>query len=183
VADSTDHLDWDERLQDWIDGDRDPSASAALEAHIAGCARCLARRSAFRAVDSALSRGVPRQALSADFDRVLLERIDRIPVSDRAAARARLEQAWQAELGAFSRQWRAALRSMILNALLAAGLLAAFLTRLPGAVSTARLNDLNDQIGQFTLYVSSRPALTVLVVGVGMSIVALGLTRVFGERP
>ena len=100
-------------------------------------------------------------------------------MSDRAAARARLEQAWQAEVGAFARQWRSALRSMVLNALLAAALLTAFLTRLPASASIARLND---QLGQFTLYASSRPVLAVAVMAVGMSIVALGLTRVFGER-
>jgi anti-sigma factor RsiW len=180
VADSADHFDWDERLQDWIDGNVGPSGSAALEAHIAGCPRCLARRSAFQAVDSALSQGLPREALSADFDRSLLARIDRAPLSERAAARARLEQAWQTEVGAFSRQWHAALRSMILNALLATGLLAAFLTRLPGSASTAWLTD---QIAHFTLYASSRPALTVAVMAAAMSIVALGVTRVLGERP
>ncbi|MBV8909237.1 MAG: zf-HC2 domain-containing protein [Gammaproteobacteria bacterium] len=179
MADSADHFDWDERSQDWIDGDLDPSGSAALEAHIAGCARCRARRSAIQAVDSTLSRSLPREALSADFDRSVLARIERAPMSDRAAARARLEQAWQAEVGAFARQWRSALRSMVLNALLAAALLTAFLTRLPASASIARLND---QLGQFTLYASSRPVLAVAVMAVGMSIVALGLTRVFGER-
>jgi anti-sigma factor RsiW len=180
VPDSASHFDWDERLQDWIDGDLDPAASAELEAHITGCDSCQARLRAFRAVDAALSGSLTRQTLPASFDCAVLERVHGAAKAGRAAARARLEQAWQAEIGAFSRQWRTALRSMILNALLATALLAAFLTRLPGWAPTVRLTD---QIGQFTLYASSRPALTVVLLAAAMSVVALGLTRAFGERP
>ena len=180
MADSTHHLDWDERLQDWIDGDLAPSDSASLEAHVAGCALCQTRANALRALDTTLLDTLSREALSADFDRSLLGHIDLVPRPDRAAARARIEQAWQAEAGAFSRQWRTSLRSMILNALLAAGLLTAFLTRLPGWVSGARLSD---QIGQITLLAFGRPALTLVAMAGGMSIIAFALTRVFGERP
>jgi anti-sigma factor RsiW len=179
VPDSADHFEWDERLQDWIDGDLDPAASAVLEAHLAGCDACQARLRAFRAVDARLSASLARQTLSSSFDRTVLAHIDGAPKAGRAAARARLEQAWQAEIGAFSRQWRTAFRSMILNALLVAALLVAFLTRLPGRAATTGLSD---EIGQLTLYASSRPALTVVLITAGMSIVALGLTRVFGER-
>jgi anti-sigma factor RsiW len=179
VPDSTDHFEWDERLQDWIDGDLDPAASTVLEAHLAGCDACQARLRAFRAVDARLSASLARQTLSTSFDRTVLAHIDGAAKAGRAAARARLEQAWQAEIGAFSRQWRTAFRSMILNALLVAALLVAFLTRLPGRAATTGLSD---EIGLLTLYASSRPALTVVLITAGMSIVALGLTRVFGER-
>ena len=180
MPDSASHFDWDERLQDWIDGDLDLAASAALEAHITGCDSCQARLRAFRAVDATLCGSLARQTLPASFDRAVLERVDGAAKAGRAAARARLEQAWQAEIGAFSRQWQTAFRSMILNALLATALLVAFLTQLPGWESTVRLTD---QIGHFTLYASGRPALTFALIAAGMSIVALGLTRAFGERP
>lgn len=180
MADSADHFEWDERLQDWIDGDLDPAASAVLETHLAGCAACQARLQAFRAVDVTLSGSLARQTLPASFDRTVLAHIDGAAKAGRVAARARLEQAWEAEIGAFSRQWRTAFRSMILNALLVTALLVAFLTRLPGWAATTGLSD---EIGRFTLYASSRPALTVVLMTAGMSIVALGLTRAFGERP
>lgn len=167
-------------MQDWIDGDLDPSESAALEAHLAACPRCQAQRNAFRALDSTLSHAFSREALSADFDRRLLGRIDLARKPDRAAARARLEQAWQAEVGAFSRQWRTALRSMIVNALLATGLLTAFLAQLPGLTSGTRLSD---HMGQFTLYASGRPSLIFVAIAAGMCIVGCVLTRVFAERP
>jgi len=180
VADSADHFEWDERLQDWIDGDLDPAASAALEAHLAGCDECQARLQAFRAVDATLSGSLARQTLPASFDRAVLERVDRAANAGHAAARARLEQAWQAEIGAFSRQWRTAFRSMILNTVLATALLATLLTRLPGWEPTVRLTN---QIGQLTLFASGRPALTLVLIAAAMSIVALGVTRAFGERP
>jgi anti-sigma factor RsiW len=180
VADSADHFEWDERLQDWIDGDLDPAASAVLEAHLAGCDACQARIQAFRAVDATLCASLARQTLPASFDRTVLAHVDGAANAVRAAARARLEQAWEAEIGAFSRQWRTAFRSMILNALLVTALLVTFLTRLPGWAATTGLSD---ELGRFTLYASSRPALTVVLITAGMSIVALGLTRAFGERP
>jgi anti-sigma factor RsiW len=180
VPDSADHFEWDERLQDWIDGDLDAAESAALEAHIAGCRPCQARLSAFRTVDEALSESLPGQTLPESFDRVVLERIDVASKAGRAAARARIQREYQDEIGAFSRQWRTALRSMILNVVVATALLAAFLTRLSGSFSAASLTD---QIGQFALYAYSRPGLTLAVMAATMSLVAFGLTRVFGERP
>jgi anti-sigma factor RsiW len=180
LADSTDHFEWDERLQDWLDRDLDPGEVAALEAHIAGCRPCQARLSAFRTVDEALSKSLPGETLSDSFDRVVLERIDVASKAARAAARARIQQEYQDEIGAFSRQWRTALRSMILNVLVATALLVAFLTQLSGSLSAAWLAD---QIGQFAFYAYSRPGLTLAVMAAATSLVAFGLTRVFGEHP
>jgi anti-sigma factor RsiW len=179
VTDSTDHFEWDERLQDWIDRDLDPAESAALERHVAGCTDCQARLSAFRAVDATLSGGLPRQGLSEAFDRGVLGRIDRLAETRRAAARARIEREWQTEMRTFSQQWRSALRLKVLNLLLGTALLVVFLMRFSGSAFVARLSD---QAGQLTQYASGRPTVTVVVMAVGMSLVALALTRVLAER-
>jgi anti-sigma factor RsiW len=179
VADSADHLVWDERLQDWIDGDLDPAEAAALEAHLAGCMRCQPRLSALRAADALLSRALPPQRLTESFDRSVLERVDRVSKADRAAARARIEQEWQTQMGALSRQWRSALRSAILNLLLATALVIAVLARLPVSPVISRLVD---QLGEISQHAAGRPALATMVAAAGAAFVAaFCLTRALGE--
>ena len=125
MVDSTNHLDWEERLQDWIDRDLDPPDAATVEAHTAACGACLASLTAFRTVDASLAEALVAPALSANFDREVLERIERVSRADRSTLRARLERQWHAEMETFARQWRTALRTTILNLLLATTLLVA----------------------------------------------------------
>jgi anti-sigma factor RsiW len=179
VADSADHFVWDERLQDWIDGDLDPSEGAALEAHVTGCTLCRPRLSAFRAADALLSKALPRETLTESFDRSILERVERASKADRAAARARIEQEWQTQMGALSRQWRNALRSTVLNLVLATALSVAFLSRLPLSPVISRLVD---QVGELAQHAGARPALAMMVAAAGATVVAaLCLVRALGE--
>jgi anti-sigma factor RsiW len=178
VADSADHFVWDERLQDWIDGDLAPSEAAALEAHVAGCTLCQPRLSAFRATDAVLTKALPRQALTESFDRRVLEGVDRTSKADRAATRARIEHEWQTQMSALSRQWRNTLRSTVLNLLLVTALLVAFLARLPALPVLYRLTD---QLGELMQHAAGRPVPAMMVAAAAASVVALCLTRALGE--
>jgi anti-sigma factor RsiW len=103
------HTDWEDRLQDWLDGDIDAADAAALEAHMADCAACRARADELRALDFSLSSAAPRLTLDAAFDAKLFAQIAAIDDSKRAEARQRIEQELQQNLQALARGWRRAL--------------------------------------------------------------------------
>jgi anti-sigma factor RsiW len=110
MTDPTPHLsEWNERLQDWLDGDLSAPETAALQAHMADCAMCRARAEELRQLDFQLTHANPRLALDAAFDSKLLARIDEIDESKRAEARRRVEQELQQDLQALARGWRRAL--------------------------------------------------------------------------
>ncbi len=102
-------LEWNDRLQDWLDGDQSPADAAALQAHLADCAMCRARAAELRELDSQLRNAAPRLALDDSFDAKLLAQIDAIDDSQRAEARRRMEQELQQNLQALARGWRRAL--------------------------------------------------------------------------
>lgn len=121
-------LDWNDRLQDWLDGDLDPAGVTAFEAHLSGCATCQTRAGDFRALDDALTAAAARLApgltLDDRFDARIWKHIDSVDEAQRAEARRRLEQELQASLHALSRNWRRALAFMIPGVL--AGIALAF---------------------------------------------------------
>ena len=103
------HLEWNDRLQDWLDGDLDAADTAALQAHMADCAACRARADELQAARSqpaqrgpapGAGRCVRREALRAD-------RRDRRDEARRSAPR--IEQELQQNLQALARGWRRAL--------------------------------------------------------------------------
>ena len=117
-------LAWNDRLQDWLDGDLSASEVAALQAHMADCAMCRARAEELRELDSNLANAAPRLALDAAFDAKLFAQIDAIDETQRAEARRRIEQELQQNLQALARGWRRALLFIIPGAI--AGLALAF---------------------------------------------------------
>ena len=173
MPDAPEYCDWEERLQDWIDGDLDPAQSAAFDEHIAGCLSCHARMNALQALDAALSRSFSQETPEESFDRRVLERIAAAATADRAAARARVEREWRDQMAALSRQWRNAWRSMILNGLAGAALLVALSTTFSILPSVSRLID---RIWLLTQDASLRPAIPLLVAA-GSTVVALWLVR------
>lgn len=102
-------LAWNDRLQDWLDGDLSTADTAKLQAHMAGCAMCRARADELRELDSKLRSAAPRLALDDAFDAKLFAQIDAIDDSQRAEARRRVEQELQQNLQALARDWRRAL--------------------------------------------------------------------------
>jgi anti-sigma factor RsiW len=103
------HLEWNDRLQDGLDGDLSAADEAALQAHMADCALCRARADELRELDFNLTTAAPRLALDDAFDARLFAQIDAIDDSKRAAARQRMEQELQQNLRALARGWRRSL--------------------------------------------------------------------------
>ena len=109
-SDAHEHeLAWNDRLQDWLDGDLDAAGAAALQAHMADCAMCRARADELQALDRNLQLASPRLTLDSAFDAKIFSQIAAIDDSQRAAQRQRLEQELQQNLQALKRGWRRAL--------------------------------------------------------------------------
>jgi anti-sigma factor RsiW len=109
-SDAREHeLAWNDRLQDWLDGDLDAAGEAALQAHMADCAMCRARADELQALDRSLRGAAPRMALDAAFDAKIFAQIEAIDDSKRAEARQRIEQELQQNLQALKQGWRRAL--------------------------------------------------------------------------
>src|SRR5579862_6150302 len=123
LPDLPDHTEWEERLQDWIDGELDPAAAATLDAHLTTCAICQSRGTVLRAVDGTLARLIGQPRLDESFDRALLERVSIEAQADRIAARARATQERNRHLAALARQWRRSLGLLVLSALVGTVLL------------------------------------------------------------
>jgi anti-sigma factor RsiW len=103
------HLEWNDRLQDWLDGDLSASEEVALQAHMADCALCRTRAEQLRELDFNLADAAPPIALDAGFDARIFAQIAAVDDSQRAQARQRLEQELQQNLQALARGWRRSL--------------------------------------------------------------------------
>lgn len=101
-------LAWNDRLQDWLDGDLNAADAAGLQAHLADCAMCRARAEELQALDRSLRTATPRLALDEAFDAKIFAQIETIDDTKRAAARQRIEQELQQNLQALARGWRRA---------------------------------------------------------------------------
>jgi anti-sigma factor RsiW len=107
------HLEWNDRLQDWLDGDVDAAESALVERHLADCAICQERLVELEHLDAALREAAPRIALDDAFDRRILEQIEAVDEAQRAKARERANQELQQNLRALSRGWRRTLAFVV----------------------------------------------------------------------
>lgn len=110
---SHDHSQWDDSLQDWLDGALNGADSAAFEAHLAHCGRCQQNLGDFEELDTALIDAAPPLELDATFDKRLFAQIDAIDESKRLEARRRLEQEWQQQMQTLTRNWRRTLAFVI----------------------------------------------------------------------
>ena len=101
-------LAWNDRLQDWLDGDLAAADAVALQAHLADCAMCRARAEELQELDRSLRSAAQRLALDDAFNAKIFAQIEAIDDSQRAAARQRLEQELQQNLQTLARGWRRA---------------------------------------------------------------------------
>lgn len=106
-------LEWNDRLQDWLDGDLDERSTAALEAHLAQCPHCRRFVEQLRGLDQALHEASAPLGLDSAFDARIFSQIETFDESRRAAARRRIEQELQQNLQALSQRWRRALMLLI----------------------------------------------------------------------
>lgn len=118
--------EWEDRLQDWIDGDLRADESEAVLAHAARCASRRARIDALCMLDNQLARSLPRLALDDDFNRRVLTVAASIS-RDLASARARLERDWLDQESALLRV-RRRIRNRILLDVLALSLVTVLAT-------------------------------------------------------
>lgn len=108
-----DHSEWDDSLQDWLDGELNDADGAAFEAHLAQCERCQQNLGDFEELDAALTAAAPPIEPSSAFDQKLYAQIAAIDETQRVEARRRLEQEWQEQLQSLKRNWRRTLALMI----------------------------------------------------------------------
>src|SRR4051794_26988823 len=99
------HLEWNDRLQDWLDGDSSEN-SAEFEHHLRTCEICQQQLERLEALESSLMSELPRPRLDASFDARLFGQIERLDETRRAAARERAEAERQQSLDALARSWR-----------------------------------------------------------------------------
>lgn len=104
---------WSDRLQDWLDGDVEPTERAAVEGHIASCEQCSAQAAELRALDKVLRSAAPPLVPDSAFDARLFARIDAIDESQRIAARQRIEQELHDNLATLARNWKRTLLFLI----------------------------------------------------------------------
>jgi anti-sigma factor RsiW len=97
---------WDGQLQDWLDGELNTAEGAVFEAHLAGCGECQQTLEALEKLDQALVEATPPMELNQAFDERLFTQIEAFDESKRSEARRRLEQEWQQQLHALSRNWK-----------------------------------------------------------------------------
>lgn len=118
------HLEWNDRLQDWLDGALDAAEAPQFEAHLADCAICQERLGDFEQLETQLREAAPMLALDSSFDARIFSQIESVDEARRAAARQRIEQELQINLGKLSQSWRRTLAFVIPG--IAAGVALAF---------------------------------------------------------
>lgn len=117
-------LDWNEQLQDWLDGELTAEERSRVEAHIQSCAECQEQVAALKSLDDALTAAAPRLSLDREFDARLFAQIESDDEARRAAARERVKKELEAGLTNLARDWRRTLATIIPSVL--AGVAIAF---------------------------------------------------------
>jgi len=117
-------LQWNDQLQDLLDGDVTGSERAALETHVAGCARCRAQFTKLKKLDALLRARIDAPTPTASFDQQVFARINAFDTHAREKARRRIDRELKDNLEMLARGWRRGLISTLAGAV--AGLALAF---------------------------------------------------------
>lgn len=104
---------WNDRLQDWLDGDLEAQDQALVEAHLQSCEQCQRTFDALQALNHQLATSISPTPLDQSFDARLFAQIDAASDAERVAARQRAQAQLQAEIQALSRNWKQTLLSML----------------------------------------------------------------------
>jgi hypothetical protein len=125
VSEALEACDWEEKLQDWIDGDLESHQVTLLIDHVASCQSCSALIGALRTLDASLVVQIVQPTPGVKFDRRLLARIAAAEIVVRPIGRARVEKELKDQLTALSHQQRRRWGAAILNALAGAAVVMA----------------------------------------------------------
>lgn len=97
---------WDDRLQDWLDGDLEAQEHALVQSHLESCAQCQQSLDALQRLERQLSSALTSTGLDHAFDTRLFAQIDAANDAQRIEARQRAQAELQAELQALARNWK-----------------------------------------------------------------------------
>jgi anti-sigma factor RsiW len=120
--------DWNDRLQDLLDGDVVGAARVALETHVASCARCRIRFARLKKLDTQLQSRIAAPSLSHGFDQQVFARINAHDAQARERARRRIDRELQDNLATLAQGWRRGLISVIGGAVAGMALALALIT-------------------------------------------------------
>lgn len=118
---------WNDLLQDLIDGEIENADRVVLDSHVAGCHRCRAQLTKLKRVDHFLHAKLESPPLSVTFDQQAFARIHAMNEQTQERARRRMESELQENLQALARTWRRSLLSVIGGAIAGIALALAFL--------------------------------------------------------
>jgi anti-sigma factor RsiW len=121
-------LEWNDQLQDLLDGDVTGGERAALETHVAGCARCRAQFAKLKKLDALLHAKIDAPAPSASFDQQVFARINAFDTHARERARRRIDRELKDNLEMLSRGWRRGLISTLAGAVAGLAVAVALIT-------------------------------------------------------
>ena len=113
MSDPEHDLQWNERVQDWLDGEPDERERVLIEAHLRSCEWCQQSLNEFETLDAALKQASPKLTLDEGFNARLFAQIDQHSEAQRLEARQRAQAEFQAELNALSRNWRRTLTTIL----------------------------------------------------------------------
>jgi anti-sigma factor RsiW len=89
--------DFEERILDWCDNRLSAADRHVVETHVATCAACRQFWADHRMLDARLAAALPRPALSGDFKRQVLRRVDATATADTPALREQKRRTLEAE--------------------------------------------------------------------------------------
>lgn len=99
-------IEWNDRLQDLLDGDLSHGERTTVEAHLAGCTRCRSQFARLKRIDALLRTQTEAPEPHASFDQQLFARIHAMDARETERARRRMEKELQQNLRSLSRSWR-----------------------------------------------------------------------------
>ncbi len=138
---------WNERLQDVLDGDVVASERAAVDSHLAACARCRTHFAALKRLDAVLAAHIEAPRLDSSFDGELFARIEAIDARTRDQARQRADDELQQNLRSLTRSWHRGLAFVIGGAIAGVALAFAFTGWIEAAGLSEKLLDTMTGLG------------------------------------
>jgi anti-sigma factor RsiW len=160
---------WNDRLQDLLDGDVSAGERAAIESHLATCARCRSHHAQLKRLDANLTTQLAAPALDASFDCQVFARIEALDARARAQAQRQAERELQENLRLLARAWRRGLAFVLGGAVAGVALAFAIATWADAAGMPEKLLGFATGFGLENTDGLSAVVLAMLGAGIGVS--------------